>query len=106
MSFQPQDKSSSTSLSLKLKGKIFGGLLIAWHQHGTALAGNVVDPVDFSVFQATNLRVVDGSIWRESPSTNPQATNMMLGRLAGVKILDKRGQREGAADVTGAAASS
>jgi choline dehydrogenase-like flavoprotein len=90
------------SLSLKLK-EYLGGLLTAWHQHGTALAGDVVDPVDFSVFQATNLRVVDRSIWRESPSTNPQATNMMLGRLAGATILAKRGpriQRESAADVT------
>lgn len=53
--------------------------------------GDVVNPVNFRVYGASNLRVVDGSIWRESPSTNPQATNMMLGRLVGTSILDNKG---------------
>ncbi|GLJ35808.1 hypothetical protein SUGI_0719000 [Cryptomeria japonica] len=36
-----------------------------------------------------NLRVVDNSIFKDSPGTNPQATTMMLGRHMGVHIVQE-----------------
>ncbi|KAF0902640.1 hypothetical protein E2562_018270 [Oryza meyeriana var. granulata] len=50
-----------------------------WHYHGGCVAGSVVDR-DFRVFRVRALRVVDGSTFRETPGTNPQATIMMMGR--------------------------
>jgi len=41
--------------------------------------GKVVDR-DLRVIGINALRVVNGSIFRVSPGTNPQATLMMLGR--------------------------
>lgn len=41
--------------------------------------GRVVDS-DYRVTGIDALRVIDGSTFRDSPGTNPQATVMMLGR--------------------------
>ncbi|XP_027125799.2 protein HOTHEAD [Coffea arabica] len=60
-----------------------------WHYHGGCHVGKVVGP-DYKVLGVQRLRVVDGSIFRDSPGTNPQATVMMMGRYMGVKILRKR----------------
>ncbi|XP_021911035.1 (R)-mandelonitrile lyase-like [Carica papaya] len=60
-----------------------------WHYHGGCVVGKVVDP-DYRVIGLDALRIVDGSTFSVSPGTNPQATVMMLGRYAGMKILRER----------------
>lgn len=60
-----------------------------WHYHGGCLVGKVVDR-NFRVIGVDALRVVDGSIFTISPGTNPQATILMMGRYAGLKILRER----------------
>lgn len=60
-----------------------------WHYHGGCHVGKVVGP-DYKVLGIQRLRVVDGSIFSDSPGTNPQATVMMMGRYMGVKILRAR----------------
>jgi len=50
-----------------------------WHYHGGCVVGKVVDQ-NLRVLGIDGLRVVDGSIFRVSPGTNPQATLLMLGR--------------------------
>ncbi|RWW01329.1 hypothetical protein GW17_00035643, partial [Ensete ventricosum] len=60
-----------------------------WHYHGGCASGKVVDG-DFRVMGAAALRVVDGSTFRVSPGTNPQATVMMMGRYVGLKMLQER----------------
>ncbi|CAL2226199.1 unnamed protein product [Prunus armeniaca] len=60
-----------------------------WHYHGGCLVGKVVDG-DLRVKGINALRVVDGSTFKFSPGTNPQATLMMLGRYIGVKMLKER----------------
>lgn len=50
-----------------------------WHYHGGCVTGRVVDH-NLRVIGIDGLRVVDGSTFRISPGTNPQATLMMLGR--------------------------
>nr|XP_043622280.1 protein HOTHEAD-like [Erigeron canadensis] len=60
-----------------------------WHYHGGCRVDEVVDH-DYKVVGVEHLRVVDGSTFRTSPGTNPQATVMMLGRYMGVKILQER----------------
>ncbi|CAL8990759.1 unnamed protein product [Prunus brigantina] len=59
-----------------------------WHYHGACL-NKVVDG-DLRVKGINALRVVDGSTFKFSPGTNPQATLMMLGRYIGVKMLKER----------------
>uniref|UniRef100_A0A0E0LE74 Glucose-methanol-choline oxidoreductase N-terminal domain-containing protein n=1 Tax=Oryza punctata TaxID=4537 RepID=A0A0E0LE74_ORYPU len=63
-----------------------------WHYHGGCVAGSVVDR-DFRVFRVRALRVVDGSTFRETPGTNPQATIMMMGRYMGQKMIEERHSR-------------
>ncbi|CAL9110492.1 unnamed protein product, partial [Musa textilis] len=63
-----------------------------WHYHGGCASGKVVD-ADFRVTGAAALRVVDGSTFRVSPGTNPQATVMMMGRYVGLKMLQERRNR-------------
>ncbi|KAJ9551011.1 hypothetical protein OSB04_015056 [Centaurea solstitialis] len=58
-----------------------------WHFHGGCLVNKVVDG-DFKVIGINGLRVLDGSVFSDSPGTNPQATLMMLGRYIGIKIQD------------------
>ncbi|XP_062078571.1 (R)-mandelonitrile lyase 1-like [Humulus lupulus] len=60
-----------------------------WHYHGGSAVGKVVNG-DFQVMGVSSLRVVDGSTFRLSPGTNPQATLMMLGRYVGLKMLQER----------------
>ncbi|CAA0814621.1 Protein HOTHEAD [Striga hermonthica] len=64
-------------------------VITIWHYHGGCHVGQVVDS-DYKVLGVERLRVVDGSTFRESPGTNPQATVMMMGRYMGVKILRER----------------
>ncbi|XP_024543620.1 (R)-mandelonitrile lyase-like [Selaginella moellendorffii] len=57
-----------------------------YHYHGGCLKGEVIDD-NYKVIGTNNLRVVDGSTFKSSPGTNPQATVMMLGRYVGTKLL-------------------
>lgn len=50
-----------------------------WHYHGGCQIDIVIDK-RHRVKGVDNLRVVDSSIFKDSPGTNPQATTMMLGR--------------------------
>ncbi|CAB4292867.1 unnamed protein product [Prunus armeniaca] len=50
---------------------------------------------DLRVMGINALRVVDGSTFNLSPGTNPQATLMMLGRYAGLKMLKERSACKG-----------
>ncbi|KAF5180494.1 Hothead-like protein [Thalictrum thalictroides] len=70
-------------------------VITIWHYHGGCHVGKVVDR-DYRVMAVNRLRVVDGSVFPDSPGTNPQATVMMMGRYMGVKILRERLGREGA----------
>ncbi|KAH9289940.1 hypothetical protein KI387_034057, partial [Taxus chinensis] len=49
-----------------------------FHYHGGCHIGSVVDE-KYRVNGVNNLSIVDGSIYKDSPGTNPQATTMMLG---------------------------
>ncbi|CAH2070296.1 unnamed protein product [Thlaspi arvense] len=64
-------------------------VITIWHYHGGCQVGKVVDK-NYKVFGIDALRVIDGSTFLKSPGTNPQATNMMLGRYMGQKILRER----------------
>ncbi|XP_057821263.2 (R)-mandelonitrile lyase-like [Cryptomeria japonica] len=59
-----------------------------YHYHGGCEVGLVVDK-RHRVQGVPNLRVVDNSIFKYSPGTNPQATTMMLGRYMGIHILQE-----------------
>ncbi|XP_059064535.1 (R)-mandelonitrile lyase-like [Cryptomeria japonica] len=59
------------------------------HYHGGCQVGLVVDR-RYQVKGVDNLRVVDGSIFKDSLGTNPQATILMLGRYMGIQILQER----------------
>ncbi|GLJ35810.1 hypothetical protein SUGI_0719030 [Cryptomeria japonica] len=59
-----------------------------WHYHGGCQIDFVIDK-RHRVKGVDNLRVVDNSIFKHSPGTNPQATTMMLGRYIGVHILQE-----------------
>ncbi|KAM0933548.1 putative glucose-methanol-choline oxidoreductase, FAD/NAD(P)-binding domain superfamily [Dioscorea sansibarensis] len=61
-----------------------------WHYHGGCLVGKVVDGDNYKVIGVERLRVVDSSLFLESPGTNPQATVLMLGRMTGVKMIRER----------------
>ena len=54
-------------------------VMTIWHYHGGCQVGRVVDH-EYKVLGVDALRVIDGSTFRGSPGTNPQATVMMLGR--------------------------
>ncbi|XP_024536201.1 (R)-mandelonitrile lyase-like [Selaginella moellendorffii] len=54
-------------------------LTTIWHYHGGCLVNQVVDS-DYRVLGIKGLRVVDGSTFKYSPGTIPQATILMLGR--------------------------
>ncbi|RVW51977.1 Protein HOTHEAD [Vitis vinifera] len=64
-------------------------VITIWHYHGGCHVGKVVDH-KYKVLGVHRLRVIDGSTFRESPGTNPQATVMMMGRYMGLKILRER----------------
>ncbi|XP_044487327.1 protein HOTHEAD [Mangifera indica] len=81
----PRHSNVSTSLEQYCKDTV----MTIWHYHGGCQVGKVVDE-DYKVLGVDALRVIDGSTFKYSPGTNPQATVMMLGRYMGVKILSKR----------------
>jgi fatty acid omega-hydroxy dehydrogenase len=54
-------------------------VITIWHYHGGCHVGKVVNS-DYKVLGVNRLRIVDGSVFDESPGTNPQATVMMMGR--------------------------
>ncbi|XP_075505290.1 (R)-mandelonitrile lyase-like [Primulina tabacum] len=60
-----------------------------WHYHGGCLVGKVIDK-NLKLIGIDGLRVVDGSIFKVSPGTNPQATLLMMGRHVGLKLLRER----------------
>lgn len=64
-------------------------VMTIWHYHGGCQVGKVVDN-NYSVYNVSGLRIVDGSTLHASPGTNPQATVMMLGRYMGRRILQSR----------------
>ncbi|XP_061974041.1 protein HOTHEAD-like [Populus nigra] len=64
-------------------------VITIWHYHGGCHVGKVVNR-DYKVLGVNRLRIVDGSVFDESPGTNPQATVMMMGRYMGLKILRDR----------------
>ncbi|CAN6450220.1 unnamed protein product [Victoria cruziana] len=64
-------------------------LTTIWHYHGGCTVGRVVDK-QYRVYGISALRVIDGSTFSVSPGTNPQATLMMLGRYAGITLMERR----------------
>ncbi|XP_059064038.1 (R)-mandelonitrile lyase-like isoform X2 [Cryptomeria japonica] len=60
-----------------------------WHYSGGCEVDSVIDQ-NLHVKGINSLRVVDNSIFKESPGTYPQATLMMLGRYVGDKMLQER----------------
>ncbi|GLJ35384.1 hypothetical protein SUGI_0711640 [Cryptomeria japonica] len=81
----PKNQSSDDALAKLCKD----ALVSFYHFHGGCQTGLVVDE-RYLVKGVDNLRVVDGSIFKDSPGTNPQATTMMLGRYMGIHILKER----------------
>lgn len=81
----PKHANASRSLEQFCKDTV----MTIWHFHGGCLVGRVVDR-DYKVMGIDSLRVIDGSTFRNSPGTNPQASVMMLGRYMGVKMLRER----------------
>ncbi|KAL2899545.1 Protein HOTHEAD [Bienertia sinuspersici] len=73
-------------------------VITIWHYHGGCHVGKVVGH-DYRVLGVHRLRVLDGSTFKESPGTNPQATVMMMGRYMGLKITRERLGRRGATNV-------
>ncbi|KAL8207784.1 hypothetical protein R6Q57_007196 [Mikania cordata] len=71
----PKHANSSRSLEQFCKDTV----MTIWHFHGGCQITRVVDR-DYKVIGIDSLRVIDGSTFRNSPGTNPQATVMMLGR--------------------------
>ncbi|KAI3727570.1 hypothetical protein L6452_16186 [Arctium lappa] len=87
----PKHANASRSLEQFCKDTV----MTIWHYHGGCQVARVVDR-DYKVIGVDALRVIDGSTFRNSPGTNPQATVMMLGRYMGVKLLRERVAANGA----------
>ncbi|KAI3713380.1 hypothetical protein L1987_71957 [Smallanthus sonchifolius] len=81
----PKHANASRSLEQFCKDTV----MTIWHYHGGCQVARVVDR-DYKVIGVDSLRVIDGSTFRNSPGTNPQATVMMLGRYMGVKLMRER----------------
>nr|XP_043640060.1 protein HOTHEAD-like [Erigeron canadensis] len=81
----PKHANASRSLEQFCKDTV----MTIWHYHGGCQVNRVVDR-DYKVMGVDSLRVIDGSTFRNSPGTNPQATVMMLGRYMGVKLMRER----------------
>ncbi|XP_057828675.1 (R)-mandelonitrile lyase-like [Cryptomeria japonica] len=81
----PQNQSDSKAFAKFCRDT----LTTFWHYHGGCQIDLVIDK-RHHVKGVDNLRVVDNSIFKDSPGTNPQATTMMLGRYVGVHILQER----------------
>ncbi|CAK7356858.1 unnamed protein product [Dovyalis caffra] len=70
-------------------------VITIWHYHGGCHVGKVVNR-EYKVLGVNRLRIVDGSVFNESPGTNPQGTVLMMGRYMGLKILrDRLGKAAG-----------
>lgn len=79
-SSRPQrDLSNATQDSINIRQWCVDTVTTIWHYHGGSLVGDVVGQ-DYRVIGVQSLRVIDGSTFRRSPGSNPQATVMMLGR--------------------------
>ncbi|GAB2294063.1 hypothetical protein Dimus_028279 [Dionaea muscipula] len=85
LNLRPRHLDATISLEQFCKDTV----MTIWHYHGGCQVGKVVDK-DYNVIGVSDLRVVDGSTFYDSPGTNPQATLMMLGRYMGKKILIHR----------------
>ncbi|KAH7544608.1 hypothetical protein FEM48_Zijuj01G0003800 [Ziziphus jujuba var. spinosa] len=81
----PKEQSDDASM----EGFCRSTVTTMWHYHGGCVVGKVVDG-EFRVMGTNALRVVDSSVFKTSPGTNPQATVMMIGRYIGLKILQER----------------
>ncbi|GLJ35381.1 hypothetical protein SUGI_0711570 [Cryptomeria japonica] len=81
----PHTQSSDEALAKFCKNT----LQTFWHFHGGCQVGLVVDK-RYRVKGVDSLRIVDNSIFKDSPGTNPQASTMMLGRYTGIRILQER----------------
>ncbi|KAL5579494.1 hypothetical protein UlMin_011936 [Ulmus minor] len=91
VNFVPKHTNDTKSLEQFCKDTV----ITIWHYHGGCHVGKVVD-AKYKVLGVNRLRVVDGSIYTESPGTNPQGTVLMMGRYMGVKILrDRLGRAAG-----------
>ncbi|XP_051114566.1 protein HOTHEAD-like isoform X1 [Andrographis paniculata] len=88
VNLRPKHENVSTSLEQFCKDTV----MTIWHYHGGCQIEKVVDS-QYRVIGVDALRVIDGSTFKHSPGTNPQATVMMLGRYMGVKILQERRQK-------------
>ncbi|OMO85967.1 hypothetical protein CCACVL1_09888 [Corchorus capsularis] len=85
INLRPRHDNTSTSL----EQYCIDTVLTIWHYHGGCEFGKVVDK-NYRVRGVDSLRVIDGSTFKSSPGTNPQAIVMMLGRYMGVRILQDR----------------
>lgn len=81
----PQDLSNEESVEIFCRET----LTTFYHFHGGCLMNKVVDS-ELKVLGIKALRVVDSSVFSDSPGTNPQATVMMLGRYIGKNIINTR----------------
>lgn len=78
-SWPTRDFGNYTQDSVNIRQWCLDSVTTIWHYHGGCLVGDVVEH-DYRVIGVQSLRVIDGSTFRRSPGTNPQATVMMLGR--------------------------
>jgi choline dehydrogenase-like flavoprotein len=62
-----------------------------WHMHGTCRVGEVVD-TEHRVKGVGALRIMDASVLRNTPGTNPMATIMAVGRVLGLRMRKERGK--------------
>lgn len=74
-----RDFGNMTQDSINIRQWCLDTVTTIWHYHGGCVVGDVVDQ-DYRVIGVQSLRVIDGSTFRKSPGTNPQATVMMMGR--------------------------
>lgn len=60
-----------------------------WHFHGSCRVGEVVDS-EHRVKGVGALRIMDASVLRNTPGTNPMATIMAVGRVLGLRMRKER----------------
>ena len=64
-----------------------------WHTHGTCRKGDVVDS-EHRVKGVGALRIMDASVLRNSPGTNPMATIMAVGRNLGLRMRKEKAEKK------------
>ncbi|KAL7146408.1 hypothetical protein ABFS83_06G039100 [Erythranthe nasuta] len=89
LSIPTNQRRRHVSASHSMKQFCVDTVMTIWHYHGGCQVDRVVDR-DYRVIGVDGLRVIDGSTFKYSPGTNPQATVMMLGRYMGQRILRER----------------